>query len=135
MKVLSDCCGFMNRFILDLVYGVVGLLLFVGGIVLLCLQGGSKPVVFFLVSGSILMLVSWALLYQDKKDKILHRPERTILKSDLLKCANIECSIPFEQIYANFLRLSKSDDMIVAENDYLSWNSGSFAEIRISRLN
>lgn len=125
----------MKRCIVNLTYGIVGLLLLVGGIVLLCMHGCSKLNAFFLVSGSVLMLFSWAFLYQDKKDKIQHCPEQTILKEDMLKCANVECAIPFERIHANFVTLSKMDDMIVAENDYLSWNSGSFAEIRVSRLN
>lgn len=124
----------MKRILSDLTYGIVGLLLLAGGIVLLCLYGGSKLAAFSLFSGIFLMLASGALLYQDKKDKMQHCPEQTIEKEDLLKCANVECSIPFEQIHANFVTLSKLDDAIVAENDYLSWNSGSFAEIRVSRL-
>lgn len=125
----------MKRSILNLAYGVVGLLLLIGGIVLLCLHGSSKLAAFFSVSGSVLMLYSWAFFYQDKRDKIQQRPEQIILKEDLLKCANVECAIPFEHIRANFIKLSKLDDAIVAENDYLSWNSGSFAEIRVTRLN
>jgi len=81
------------------------------------------------------MLLSWAFFYQDKTNKIQHRPEQNIMKNDLLKSARMNCIIPFEQIRANFLMLSKLDDTIVAENDYLSWNSGSFAEIRVKRLN
>lgn len=125
----------MKRSILNLTYGIVGLLLLVGSIVLLCLYGSSKLVAFSSVSGSVLMLLSWAFFYQDKKDKMQHCPEQTILKKDLLKCVNVECAIPFERILTNFVTLSKLDDTIVAENDYLSWNSGSFAEIRVSRLN
>lgn len=133
--VTNVSCCYMKRYISNLAYGVVGLLLLIGGIVLLCLHGSSKLVAFFSVSGSVLMLYSWAFFYQDKRDKIQQRPEQIILKEDLLKCANVECAIPFEHIRANFIKLSKLDDAIVAENDYLSWNSGSFAEIRIYRLN
>lgn len=125
----------MKRSAINLTYGIVGLMLLVGSIVLLCIHGGSKLVAFSSVSGSVLMLYSWAFFYQDKRDKIQQRPEQTISKADLLKCANVECAIPFERIHANFIKLSKLDDTIVAENDYLSWNSGSFAEIRVARLN
>lgn len=121
----------MKRFISDLAYGIIGLLLLAGGIVWLCLYGGNKLAVFSLFSGIFLMLAYGTLIYQDIKQRC---PEQTIEKEDLLKCANVECSIPFEQIHANFVTLSKLDDLIVAENDYLSWNSGSFAEIRVSRL-
>lgn len=121
----------MKRILSDLSYGIIGLLLLAGGIVWLCLYGGNKLAVFSLISGIFLMLASGALIYRD----IMQRsPEQTIEKEDLLKCANVEYSIPFEQIHANFVTLSKLDDAIVAENDYLSWNSGSFAEIRVSRL-
>lgn len=120
----------MKCSILNLTYGVVGLLLLIGGIVLLCLHGSSKLVAFSLVSGCVLMLYSWAFFYQKK-----HCSGQTILKAELLKSANVECTIPFERIRANFVTLSNLDDTIVAENDYLSWNSGSFAEIRVSRLN
>ena len=125
----------MKRSAINLTYGIVGLMLLVGSIVLLCIHGSSKLVAFSSVSGSVLMLYSWAFFYQDKRDKIQQRPEQTISKADLLKCANVECAIPFERIHANFIKLSKLDDTIVAENDYLSWNSGSFAEIRVARLN
>jgi len=81
------------------------------------------------------MLLSWAFFYQDKRDKIQYRPKQKISKADLLKGARVNCIIPFEQLRANFIMLSKLDDKIVAENDYLSWNSGSFAEIRVTRLN
>ncbi len=128
-------CDIMKRSIINLAYGVVGLLLLIGGIVLLCLHESSKLAAFFSVSGSVLMLCSWTFFYQDKRDKIQQRPEQIILKEDLLKCANVECAIPFEHIRANFIKLSKLDDAIVAENEYLSWNSGSFAEIRVTRLN
>ncbi len=125
----------MKRSAINLTYGIVGLILLVGSIVLLCIHGSSKLVAFSSVCGSVLMLYSWAFFYQDKRDKIQQRPEQTISKADLLKCANVECAIPFERIRANFIKLSKLDDTIVAENDYLSWNSGSFAEIRVARLN
>lgn len=121
----------MKRILSDLSYGIIGLLLLAGGIVWLCLYGGNKLAVFSLISGIFLMLASGAFLYQDIRQR---NPEQTIEKEDLLKCANVEYSIPFEQIHANFVTLSKLDDLIVAENDYLSWNSGSFAEIRVSRL-
>ena len=121
----------MKRILSDLSYGIIGLLLLAGGIVWLCLYGGSMQAAIVLFIGIFLMFASGALIYRD----IMQRsPEQTIEKEDLLKCANVECSIPFEQIHANFVRLSKLDDLIVAENDYLSWNSGSFAEIRVSRL-
>ena len=127
-------CDFMKRLISNLAYGVAGLLLLVGGIVLLYLHRGGEFVAFSLVSGTILMLISWALFYKDKRDKTQHHPAQAITKADMLKCANIECAIPFERIRANFLKLSKSDDTIVAEKDYLSWNSGTFAEIRVTKL-
>ena len=94
----------MKRSILNLAYGVIGLLLLIGGIVLLFLHGSSKLAAFFSVSGSVLMLYYWAFFYQDKRDKIQQRPEQIILKEDLLKCANVECAIPFENIRANFIK-------------------------------
>lgn len=122
----------MKRFLYNLAHGVAGLLLIVGCVVWSCYHGISGRVVMCAFAGILLMVMSWALFYSDKRDNISYRPE--ISKADMLQCAKVECMIPFDRLHAHFLRLSKLDDLIVAEKDYLSWNSGSFAQIRVSRL-
>lgn len=122
----------MKRFLSNLAYGVAGLSVIVGCVVWSCYHGISGDVAMYAFGGILLMVMSWGLFYSDKRDNISYRPE--ISKADMLQCAKVECMIPFDQLHANFLRLSKRDDLIVAEKDYLSWNSGSFAEIRVTRL-
>ena len=123
----------MKRVFFDFIYGIVGVALLIGSAVLFHLNAPTKIIIFTACFGLSLLLIFWVLLYQDSKE-IQSRREYKIAETDLLKSAVLKRSMPFEQIRTNFLILSKRDDTVVADKDFLSWDSGSFADIRIMQL-
>lgn len=51
------------------------------------------------------------------------------------KAAQVALDMPFPVLAGRFRSLSAGDELAVLEPDFLSWNTGQFASIRISRRN
>ena len=87
-----------------------------------------------LILGPTLMLGSVWLLRRDGKAELKRSRNASKQKKEWSKAARIRTALPFDELAVNFKELSKTTEETVAEKSYLSWNSGSFGDIRIQQL-
>lgn len=87
-----------------------------------------------LILGPTLMLASVWLLRRDGKAEMKRSRNVTKGKKEWSRAARIRTELPFDMLAGNFKALAKATDEAVAEKEYLSWNSGSFGDIRIQRI-
>ena len=121
----------MKRLLSNVAYGLAGVLLLVVGVLLVCNRGIDKTAVFAVLGGCLLLLMSWAFFWQDKKEKVQYFTGKRTSSTALRKGVKMALDLPFERLHSQFQSIAEHDEVAVAENGYLSWNSGSFAEIRI----
>ncbi|MBR5876818.1 MAG: hypothetical protein IKZ10_08285 [Akkermansia sp.] len=121
----------MKRLLSNVAYGLGGVLLLVVGVALMLNRGVDKTSVFAVVGGCMLVLMSWAFFWQDKKENVHYFTGKRTASADARKGVKMALELPFEKLHAQFQSIAEHDEVAVAENGYLSWNSGSFAEIRI----
>ena len=117
-----------------LLYGAVGLALTVGACWWFAASGFDFRQVLMLILGPTLMLASVWLLRRDGKAELKRSRNAGKEKKEWSKSARIRTELPFDMLAGNFKALAKATDEVVAEKEYLSWNSGSFADIRIQKL-
>ena len=80
------------------------------------------------------MLASVWLLRRDGKAELKRSRNATREKKEWSRAARIRVELPFDMLAGNFKALAKASDEAVAEKEYLSWNSGSFGDIRIQKI-
>jgi hypothetical protein len=117
-----------------LMYGVAGLALVVGGCWWYAASGFDFHQVFMLILGLAFVAASVFLLWRDGKDELKRSRNASKEKKEWSKVARIRIALPFDELAVNFKELSKTTEEAVAEESYLSWNSGSFGDIRIQQL-
>ena len=117
-----------------LMYGVAGLALVVGGCWWYAASGFDFRQVFMLILGLAFVAASVYLLWRDGKDELKRSRNASKEKKEWSKVARIRIALPFDELTVNFKALAKATDEAVAEESYLSWNSGSFGDIRIQQL-
>lgn len=117
-----------------LMYGVCGLALAVGACWWYSASGFDFRQVFMLVLGLAFVATSVFLLHRDGKAELKRSRNASKEKKEWSKAARIRTALPFDELAVNFKELSKTTEETVAEKSYLSWNSGSFGDIRIQQL-
>lgn len=117
-----------------LLYGMVGLALAVGGCWWYAASGFDFHQVFMLILGLTFVAASVFLLWRDGKDELKRSRNASKEKKEWSKVARIRIALPFDELTVNFKALAKATDEAVAEKGYLSWNSGSFGDIRIRKI-
>ena len=117
-----------------LLYGAVGIALTLGACCWFAESGFDFRQVLMLILGPTLMLASVWLLRRDGKAELKRSRNAGKEKKEWSRAARIRTELPFDMLAGNFKALAKATDEAVAEKDYLSWNSGSFAEIRIQKI-
>ncbi len=117
-----------------LLYGMAGLALAVGGCWWYAASGFDFRQVFMLILGLALVGASVCLLWRDGKDELKRSRNASKEKKEWSKVARIRIALPFDLLAGNFKALAEATDEAVAEKEYLSWNSGSFGDIRIQQL-
>ena len=117
-----------------LLYGAVGLALTVGACWWFAASGFDFRQVLMLILGPTLMLASVWLLRRDGKAELKRSRNAGKEKKEWSKSARIRTELPFDMLAGNFKALAKATDEAVAEEEYLSWNSGSFGDIRIQKI-
>ena len=117
-----------------LLYGAVGLALTVGACWWFAESGFDFRQVLMFILGPTFMLASVWLLRRDGKAELKRSRKASKEKKEWSKAAHIETALPFDLLAGNFKALAKATDEAAAEKAYLSWNSGSFADIRIQKL-
>ena len=116
-------------------YGMAGIALVVGGCWWYSASGFDFRQVGMLILGLCFVASSVCLLCRDAKAELRRSRNASKEKKEWSKVARVEMELPFELLTGNFKALAKSTDEAVAEKGYLSWNSGSFADIRIQKIN
>lgn len=81
------------------------------------------------VLGLLLAIGATWLVAQDVREILSTRKARTKLGTP----ARITLEMPYHELAARFLALAKVDENAFVERDWLSWDSQSFAAIRIRR--
>ena len=117
-----------------LLYGVAGMALTVGACWWFAASGLDFRQVLMLVLGSCFVVTSVYLLRRDGAAEWKRSRNAGKQKKEWSRAARIRMELPFDMLAGNFKALAKATDEAVAEKDYLSWNSGSFAEIRIQKI-
>lgn len=117
-----------------LLYGAVGLALTVGACWWFAESGFDFRQVLMFILGPTLMLASVWLLRRDGKAELKRSRNAGKEKKEWSKSARIRTELPFDMLAGNFKALAKATDEAVAEKEYLSWNSGSFGDIRIQKI-
>lgn len=117
-----------------LLYGAVGLAFTVGACWWFAESGFDFRQVLMFILGPTLMLASVWLLRRDGKAELKRSRNAGKEKKEWSKSARIRTELPFDMLAGNFKALAKATDEAVAEKEYLSWNSGSFGDIRIQQL-
>ena len=117
-----------------LLYGAVGLALTVGACLWFAASGFDFRQVLMFILGPTLMLASVWLLRRDGKDELKRSRNAGKEKKEWSRAARIRTELPFEMLAGNFKALDKATDEAVVEKEYLSWNSGSFGDIRIQKI-
>ena len=117
-----------------LLYGAVGIALTLGACCWFAESGFDFRQVLMLILGPTLMLASVWLLRRDGKAEMKRSRNVTKGKKEWSRAARIRTELPFEMLAGNFKALAKATDEAVAEKEYLSWNSGSFGDIRIQKI-
>ena len=117
-----------------LLYGAVGLALTVGACWWFAASGFDFRQGLMLILGPTLMLASVWLLRRDGKAELKRSRSAGKEKKEWSKSARIRTELPFDMLAGNFKALAKATDEAVAEKEYLSWNSGSFGDIRIQKI-
>ena len=117
-----------------LLYGAVGIALTLGACCWFAESGFDFRQVLMLILGPTLMLASVWLLRRDGKAEMKRSRNVTKGKKEWSRAARIRTELPFDMLAGNFKALAKATDEAVAEKEYLSWNSGSFGDIRIQRI-
>ena len=117
-----------------LLYGLVGLALAVGGCWWYAASGFDFRQVLMLILGLTFVAASVCLLWRDGKDELKRSRNASKEKKEWSKVARIRIALPFDELTVNFKALAKATDEAVAEKGYLSWNSGSFGDIRIQKI-
>ncbi len=115
-------------------YGAVGLALTVGACLWFAESGFDFRQVLMFILGPTFMLASVWLLRRDGKAELKRSRNANKEKKEWSKAARIRTELPFDMLTGNFKALAKATDEAVAEKEYLSWNSGSFGDIRIQQL-
>lgn len=117
-----------------LLYGAVGAALTLGACWWFAESGFDFRQVLMLILGPTLMLASVWLLRRDGKAELKRSRNVTKGKKEWSRAARIRMELPFDMLAGNFKALAKATDEAVAEKEYLSWNSGSFGDIRIQKI-
>ena len=117
-----------------LLYGAVGIALTLGACWWFAASGFDFRQVLMLILGPTLMLASVWLLRRDGKAELKRSRNATREKKEWSRAARIRMELPFDMLAGNFKALAKASDEAVAEKEYLSWNSGSFGDIRIQKI-
>ena len=117
-----------------LLYGLAGLALAVGGCWWYAASGFDFRQVLMLILGLAFVAASVCLLWRDGKDELKRSRNASKEKKEWSKVARIRIALPFDELADNFKALAKATDEAVAEKEYLSWNSGSFGDIRIWKI-
>ena len=117
-----------------LLYGAVGIALTLGACCWFAESGFDFRQVLMLILGPTLMLGSVWLLRRDGKAELKRSRNVTKGKKEWSRAARIRTELPFDMLAGNFKALAKATDEAVAEKEYLSWNSGSFGDIRIQKI-
>lgn len=117
-----------------LLYGVVGVALTLGACWWFAESGFDFRQVLMLILGPTLMLAAVWLLRRDGKAELKRSRNAGKAKKEWSRAARIRTELPFDLLAGNFKALAEATDEAVAEKEYLSWNSGSFGDIRIQLL-
>ena len=117
-----------------LLYGAVGIALTLGACWWFAESGFDFRQVLMLILGPTFILASVWLLRRDGKAELKRSRNATKGKKEWRRAARIRMELPFDMLAGNFKALAKATDEAVAEKEYLSWNSGSFGDIRIQKI-
>ena len=117
-----------------LLYGAVGIALTLGACWWFAESGFDFRQVLMLILGPTLMLAAVWLLLRDGKAELKRSRNTSKEKKEWSRAARIRTELPFDLLAGNFKALAEATDEAVAEKKYLSWNSGSFGDIRIQQL-
>ena len=117
-----------------LLYAVVGMAMTVGACWWFAESGFDFRQVLMLMVGPALVMGAVYLLRRDGKAEWKRSRNTGKAKKEWSKAARIRVKLSFDMLAANFKTLAKATDEAVAEKEYLSWNSGSFADIRIQKI-
>lgn len=101
---------------------------------LICTDARMKEIIASGVFGFFLLFVTYSLWWCDRRDGVRYFEKKTKGKILWTKGNTWDCALPFEVLHRNFRTLKKYDENTIADKDFLSWNSGSFAEIRIEKV-
>lgn len=115
-------------------YGAAGAALSLGACWWFAESGFDFRQVLMLIPGLAFVAASVFLLRRDGKAELKRSRNANKEKKEWSKAARIRTELPFDMLTGNFKALAKATDEAVAENEYLSWNSGSFGGIRIQQL-
>lgn len=92
-------------------------------------DGLTWTIVQFGGLGLLFLLGAGFFVYDDRS-----RAPKMISEKRMLKGNEEKLSLTFDELRNRFRLLAARDELIVADKRYLSWNSGSFAQIRIEPL-
>lgn len=118
-----------------LLYGAAGVLMLLGAGYWFIESGFDFRQVLLLILGFAFAAMTIFLLRRDAKDALKRSRKAAAIKKQWNKPARLKADLPFEMLAANFTALAQKTEEAEAEENTLSWNSGSFADIRILKLN
>lgn len=124
----------MKRLLENLFYGAAGLALLVGGVCWYCYGEFDFRQILMIIIGAAFVAGCVFMIRQDVKNGALFSKARKKTKEQWRRAARSKQDLPFAVLAENFARLVKCDDLAVAEPDFLSWNSGSYGDIRIYKM-
>lgn len=117
-----------------LLYGLCGLGLVLGAVYWFAESGFDFRQLLMLVVGAALVVGTVFLLKRDAADELKRGKKASQQKQQWNKAASLQAELPFGLLAGNFRELDKKTDEVVVEPSYLSWNSGSAADIRIEKM-
>lgn len=122
----------MKRLLENIAYALGGLVLLAAAVAYFFWQGADRLFAFLIVAGVLLLMGAWGVFAADKRDGVTYF--KSTKKPNWRKGESLTTELPFDSLRKNFLTMIRHDaDAVVADKDYLSWNSGSFADIRLER--
>lgn len=124
----------MKPFLTLLSYLFGGLLSLALCVYLIGEDARMKEILLSGFGGFILLLGAFVVWYNDRRDGVRYFAKKTRTKILWTKGNTWERTLPFEELRRNFHTLKKHDENTIADKNFLSWNSGSFAEIRIEKV-
>ncbi len=125
----------MKRLLENLFYGAAGLALLIGGVCWFCYDEFDFRQILMIVIGSAFVAGCVFMIRQDAKNGALFSKARKKTKEQWNRAARSKQDLPFAMLAERFAHLVKCDELAVAESDFLSWNSASYGDIRIYKIN